>query len=96
MADTANPQVNVDPEPLLLGGAISERHPVFQIAFAPEDISGRIVLAFSVQLSTTVMTFDNDGKVVSGEQFANNFIEVVSGVIETALSKISLILMGSV
>lgn len=64
----------------MVGSTVSVKHPIFSVVFAPEDIGGRIVLAFSAQNCTTVVTFDGvDGRVLSMEPFKNDFIELVTG-----------------
>ena len=60
-------------------GALSTRHPVFSIAFAPEPVGGAIIMAYAAQLRTTVAVFDQAGQLLSTEAFENDLIEVVSG-----------------
>ena len=60
-------------------GALSARHPVFSIAFAPEPVGGAIVMAYAAQLRTTVAAFDPAGQLLATEAFENDLIEVVSG-----------------
>ncbi|KAF8533961.1 transcription factor IIIC subunit delta N-term-domain-containing protein [Trichophaea hybrida] len=79
MKDSTAPKATVVGDPVVVGGAISERHPVFAVAFAPEEIGGKIVLAFSAQMCSTVVTFDIFGQLLCKEDFKNDFIEVVSG-----------------
>jgi hypothetical protein len=79
MGDSTVPKATVLGDPVVIGRAMSERHPVFSVAFAPEDIGGKIVLAFSAQMCTTVVTFDMLGQLLCKEDFKNDFIEVVSG-----------------
>jgi hypothetical protein len=81
MADLEAPDVTVDHEPLVLGKAISDRHPIFLTAVAPELIGGRIVVAFAAQMCTTVLTIDENAEIVSTDKFANKFIESVVGML---------------
>ena len=74
------PKLEIVGEPVVVGRAISPRHPVHSVAWAPEDIGGQLVMAIAVQMCTLVVTFDGStGEMVSKEEFKNNFIEIVSG-----------------
>ncbi|KAI5848908.1 transcription factor IIIC subunit delta N-term-domain-containing protein [Tricharina praecox] len=77
--DASEPQVSIGSEPMLLGKAMSNLHPIFSVAFAPELIAGRIVAAYAAQLCTVVLTFDEDGSILSREEFENTFVERCSG-----------------
>jgi hypothetical protein len=79
MAGRAAPEVTVDHDPLVLGKAISDRHPIFLTAVAPELIGGRIVVAFAAQMCTTVVTIDENAEIASTDKFPNKFIESVVG-----------------
>ena len=70
-------------------GALSARHPVFSIAFAPEPVGGAIIMAYAAQLRTTVAAFDPAGQLLATEAFENDLIEVVSGTGPRPLSDIN-------
>ncbi|KAA8914510.1 transcription factor IIIC subunit delta N-term-domain-containing protein [Sphaerosporella brunnea] len=77
--DMGDRTVAVLGEKLVLGKALSDRHPIFLTASAPELIAGRIVVACAAQLHTTVVTINSKGEVQFTEKFPNDFIEAVTG-----------------
>jgi hypothetical protein len=81
IADKMVPEVTIDQEPLVLGEALSDRHPIFLTAFAPETIGGQIVAAFAAQMCTTIVTIDRKGEIKSTDKFRNRFTESVVGML---------------
>jgi len=83
--NASDPQVSIASEPTLLGQAMSDLHPIFSVAFAPELMAGRIVAVYAAQLCTVVLTFDEDGSILSREEFENPFIERCAGMLRYTL-----------
>ncbi|KAI5797650.1 transcription factor IIIC subunit delta N-term-domain-containing protein [Geopyxis carbonaria] len=74
------PQVEVVGEPMMVGEAPTDKHPVHCIAWAPEIVDGRIVLAYAVQRRVSVVVFSSSGEtIVSTEDYKNDFIESLTG-----------------
>ncbi|KAI5813132.1 transcription factor IIIC subunit delta N-term-domain-containing protein [Pyronema omphalodes] len=80
MGDLNSPKIAVEGEPFgPIGKAISERHPVWSLAFVSEVIGDQIVLAYAVQTRSTIVTFGKDRQIKQTIDFKNDFLEPISG-----------------
>jgi hypothetical protein len=79
--DLHSPKIAVEGEPFgPFGKAISQRHPVWSLAFVSELIGDQIVFAYAVQTRSTIVTFGKDRQIKQTIDFKNDFTEPVSGI----------------
>ncbi|RPB02392.1 hypothetical protein L873DRAFT_1673422 [Choiromyces venosus 120613-1] len=64
---------------LVVGNSMSDVHPVSAIAWAEEEISGCLILAYAIPRSVKIVAISSDGGVMSTREFVNGFVDHVAG-----------------